>query len=307
MKNSKGIWFKEWFTKHESHSHELKKILVKKKTAFQNAIIADSCSFGRCLVLDGEMQSAQLDEFIYHESLIQPSFVMHPDPKRSVILGGGEGATLREILRHRSTEKCSMVDIDGEVVEFCKTHMEPWHQGAFKDRRSDIVIGDAKKYIEETNEQFDVIISDLPSPIEAGPAYQLYTVEFYKILRKKLKKDGIFTLQAGSGNLLQIELHLKLARTLKQIFPVVRSYFAHVPSFDVPWAFLFCSSNPKLDPLKVSGAEIDRRIAKNVKGNLSFYDGVTHEGLFRIPKHIRKALDAEKGIITAKKPVYFYK
>lgn len=306
-KGTKRQGFTEWFTPYESHSHQLKKILIKQKTKFQNALIADSFSFGRCLVLDGEMQSAQLDEFIYHEALIHPSFMIHPRPKQAVILGGGEGATLREILKHKTVERTQMIDIDGEVVDFCKRHMRLWHQGSFNDRRSEIIIADAKKFIEQTSEKFDVIISDLPSPIEGGPAYQLYTVEFYRVLKTRLKSGGIFALQSGSGNLLQIDLHLKLYRTLKKVFPVVRSYAAHVPSFDVPWAFLICTQSAKTDPLKFSAREIDQRIAQRVRQPLKFYDGITHEGLFRIPKHIRKSLENEKGVITLKKPVYFFK
>lgn len=307
MKNSDNHWFKEWFTPYESHSHKLKNIIVKKKTKFQDAVISDSHSFGRCLVLDGEMQSAQLDEFIYHECLTQPALTIHPNPERVVILGGGEGATTRDILKHKTVKKVTMVDIDGEVVDFCKAYMTQWHQGSFDDKRAEILIADAKKYIEQTSEHFDVIISDLPSPIEAGPAYQLYTLEFYKTLITKLKPNGIFTLQAGSGNLLQIDLHLKLFRTLRQIFPVVRSYFAHVPSFDVPWAFLLCSRSKKVDPMDFCAEAIDQRIKEKVRGPLKFYDGLTHEGLFRIPKHLRTALDNEKEIITLKKPVYFFK
>lgn len=306
-KENKKFWFKEWFTPHESHSHQLKKILIKKKTKFQNAVIADSYSFGRCLILDGEMQSAQLDEFVYHEALIHPALILHPHPEKVVILGGGEGATLREILKHKSVTNVKMVDIDGEVVKFCKKHLALWHQGSFHSPRAEIIIGDAKKFIEETEEKFDLIVSDLPSPIEAGPAYQLYTVEFYRTLVKKLTPDGLFVLQAGSGNLLQIELHLKLYRTLKEIFPVVRSYASYVPSFDVPWSFLLCSRKSPLDPAILSAKEVDKRIKRKIKGTLRFYDGISHQGIFGIPKHLRESLKKEKGIITLKKPVYFYK
>src|SRR5258708_37555548 len=124
-----GDWFTERFTPHESHSHHIKKTLIQTKTQFQNAILADSHSFGRCLILDGEMQSAQLDEFIYHECLVQPALVLHAKPKDVLILGGGEGATVREILRHPSVQRVTMVDIDGEVVDFCKEYLTEWHQG----------------------------------------------------------------------------------------------------------------------------------------------------------------------------------
>ncbi len=304
---ARGQWFTERLTPNETHSHKLKKILIRKKTRFQDALIAESCSFGLCLVLDGEMQSAELDEFVYHESLVLPAFLTHPNPARSAILGGGEGATTREILKHRRVRKTTLVDIDGEVVEFCKKHMRSWHQGSFNDSRAEILIADAEKYILETRETFDVIISDLPSPAEAGPASRLYTLEFYKALRAKLKPDGIFTLQSGPGDMLQWGLHLKLYNTLRKIFPVVRSYSAHVPSFDVPWSFLLCATSPRLDPLRLTAAEIDRRIKTNISKPLKFYDGITHEGLFRIPRHLRDALSREKGVVTLKNPSYFYK
>ncbi|OGR84602.1 MAG: hypothetical protein A2901_04915 [Elusimicrobia bacterium RIFCSPLOWO2_01_FULL_54_10] len=301
------LWFKEHLTPNETHSHRLKKILVKKKTKFQSAMIADTYSFGRCLILDGELQSAESDEFIYHEALIHPAFVTHPNPRRAVILGGGEGATLREILKHNTVTKATMVDIDGEVVDWCKKHMTSWHQGAFDRPRADVVIDDAKKYLEETSEKFDVIVSDLPSPVEAGPAQELYTVEFYRKLAQQLSPDGIFVLQAGSGSLLQIGLHLKLSSTLRKVFPIVRSYSTHIPSFDVPWAFLLCAQSPAQDPLRLTAGETEKRLRARGVRPLSFYDGSTHEGLFRIPLHLRKMLDAEKGVISEGKPVYLFR
>jgi spermidine synthase len=253
------------------------------------------------------MQSAQLDEFVYHESLVHPALLSHPGAKDVLILGGGEGATTREVLRHRSVRRCVMVDIDGEVVEFCKKYMEPWHQGIFDDPRSLVVIGDAKDYVERAPDgSFDVIISDLPTPIESGPAYQLYTIEFYKTLKKKLRPGGLFVLQAASGNLLQIDVHAVLHNTLKQVFEKVWPFYAHVPSFDVPWAFLLCGG-PALNPLKVFADRVDAGVESRVSGKLRFYDGITHEGLFRIPKHVREILSAEKRLMTRKKPIFFFK
>src|SRR5262245_56232574 len=126
-RGAKRFWLTEWLTSFESHSHQMHRILVRKKTRFQNALVADSASFGRCLVLDGEMQSARMDEFIYHESLVHPAMATHPNPARCLILGGGEGATTREILKHKNVSKVTMADIDGEVVDFCKEHMKDWH------------------------------------------------------------------------------------------------------------------------------------------------------------------------------------
>src|ERR1035438_5430083 len=105
-------WFTEKVTPHDSHSHQFKKILLRAKTPFQDVILADTYSLGRCLILDREIQSAQLDEFIYHECLVHPAMTLHPNPRDILILGGGEGATVREILRYPSVRRVTMVDID---------------------------------------------------------------------------------------------------------------------------------------------------------------------------------------------------
>src|SRR6266700_994992 len=116
-------WFTEKYTPHDLRSHKLKKVLVRAKTRFQDAMLADSYSFGRCLILNDEIQSAEKDEFIYHECLVQPAMALHPRPQDILILGGGEGATVREILRHPRVRRVTMVDIDGDVVEFCRKYL----------------------------------------------------------------------------------------------------------------------------------------------------------------------------------------
>ncbi|MFA5976215.1 MAG: polyamine aminopropyltransferase [Elusimicrobiota bacterium] len=297
-------WFTERFSPHESHSHRFKQTLVKTRTRFQNALLGDSYSFGRCLILDGEMQSAQLDEFIYHECLVQPAMVLHRDPKEVLILGGGEGATVREILRHRGVKRVTMVDIDGEVVDFCKRYLKEWHQGTLVHPKTRLIIGDAREFVLQTHEKFDIIISDLPTPIEGGPAYQLYTVEFYKKMIQRMAPGGIFVAQAGSGSMIQIHFHSVLFNTLRKIFKVVRPFYAFVPSFDVPWAYLLCTQ--KADPKTLSPKRIDRNV-RAFRKDLRFYDGEAHQGLFNIPKYLRQSLSREKQIITEKKPVFFFK
>ena len=310
MKNSKGYWLTEFFTPTEKHSHLIKKFLVKKQTRFQKAILADSYSFKRCLVLDGEMQSAEFDEFIYHESLVHPPMMFLEGQAREIlIMGGGEGATARELLKYKSVSRITMVDIDGEVVDFAKKYLTGWHKGSFHNKKVEVVIDDAKKYIEDSPDgKFDLIISDLPTPIEGGPAYLLYTLEFYKTLKKKLKPGGVFAAQAGSGNLLQYKFHSMLCATLKKIFGEVMPYYAYVPSFDVPWAFLIATD---LDRKKIhlSAGQVDSILNRsfNKKQNLRFYDGLTHEGLFAIPKLYRDILRNEKRIISSRRPVFFFK
>lgn len=297
-------WFTEWFTPNEKHSHQIKKYLVCKKTNYQKMIIAETYSFGRCLILDGEMQSAEFDEFIYHEALVHPALILHPCPKRVLIIGGGEGATLREVLKHKTVERVIMVDIDNKVIEFSKKYLKKWHEYAFGNPKVELVIADAKKYVEKTRNKFDCIICDLPSPIKNGLVYLLYTLEFYRTLKQKLEPQGIFVTQAGSGNLLQIELHRRLYATLRKAFNYVYPYYQFIPSFDVPWAFLLCQDK---EMSTFSKEELYRRIQERLRDKLKFYDGITHQGLFYIPKNIRQLLSQEKKIITAKKPCFFYK
>ncbi|MFC1566390.1 fused MFS/spermidine synthase [bacterium] len=303
----KETWLNEYFTPEKKHSHKIKKIIVKKKTKFQNAAIVDTYTFDRCLVLDGELQSSKSDEFIYHESLVHPAMLLHPNPKTIAILGGGEGATLKEVLKHKSVINVKMIDIDGEVVDFCKKHLKDWHANSFNDKRSKIIIDDAKVFLENTNEKFDVIISDLSCPIENTPAWQLYTKEFYSMLKTKLSKNGLFVLQAASCASPQIKMHSMIFNTLSKVFKKVFSFNAFVSSFDVPWAFIIATQTEKQNPLKMQPKQIDALITKRIKGKLRFYDGISHLHSFNLPKYIREILKKERNVLSKKNPRFFYK
>ncbi|MGC8867938.1 MAG: fused MFS/spermidine synthase, partial [Elusimicrobiales bacterium] len=238
----KGEWFVEFFTRGEFHSHQIKRCISSYKTEFQTATLVETYSFGKVLIIDRETQSSELDEFIYHESLVIPAILLSRKiPQTFAIMGGGEGATAREILNYRAAKKVVMVDIDHNIVRFAKKYLKEWHRGSFDDDRVIILIQDAKKFIENTNLSFDIIYSDLPSPIKGGPAYQLYTVEFYKKLKSKLTKNGILAIQAGPGHILQLELHIALYHTLKKVFNNVLSYVSFIPSYDMPWSYLLAS------------------------------------------------------------------
>lgn len=301
----KDKWIIEKFTPYEEHRHKYEKLLLNRKTKYQQVKIVDTFSFGRCLLLDGEVQSSELDEFIYHEAMIHPAMISHPNPEKVLVLGGGEGATVREILRYKTVKKVVMVDLDKEVVDFCKKYLLAWHKGAFNDKRLELIYDDARKYIAETNEKFDVIVEDLCCPIEGGPAYLLYTLQFYRMLVKRLKNNGIFVMQSGSAGLLQIKLFSTLQKTLGKVFPIIKPYLAYVPSFDVPWAYIIASH--KNDPEKISGKKVDARIRERLKNPIRYYDGRTHEGLFKLPKYMRDIFRKEKKIITDSKPVIFFK
>ena len=299
-------WFAEGFTPHEYHCHRIHKILESTRTRFQECVLADTYSYGRALVLDGETQSTQKDEFIYHECLVQPGMLVAPHPKQVLILGGGEGATAREVLKTKEVEQVVMADIDEQVLEFCMRYLPTWHQGAFENPKLKLLVEDARLVVLRSKQKFDLILSDLPSAIRGGPAYKLYTEEFYRSLKQRLSSTGIFCLQAGSGQILQLPFHAALHNTLRRVFRVVRPYYVYIPSYDVPWAFLFCTNNPALDPLRVSAATIDSRLHKRGIRDLRFIDGMAFEGLFRPPKYLRTRLAEERRVIREDRPVYFF-
>lgn len=162
-------WFSEPLSKDLYQVSSIKKLEFSGKSDFQECDVMELGSFGRCLVLDNKMQSSECDEFIYHESLVHPAMLTHPNPKRVFIGGGGECATAREILRHSSVEQVIMVDIDGYVVDLCKKHLPSYHQNCFEDKRFKLIVDDAKKILEESpDDSFDVIIMDLADPLEGG-------------------------------------------------------------------------------------------------------------------------------------------
>ncbi len=297
-------WFIEYTHPTQAHMHGVRRFIYSGKTEYQVVEVIDTEFFGRCLVLDGKIQSAEYDEYIYHETLIQPAMVLHPKPEKVMVVGGGEGAVLREILRHPGVQRVVMVDIDREVVELCKKYLPGWHQGAFDDPRVEVLHMDARRYLEGTGEKFDVIFMDLTEPVDDGPSYLLFTREFYRTVSDRLSADGIITLQAGSFNPRLIECHAAICNTLATAFPVVRSYSSYIPSYDAVWGFALASAG--YDPLLLSPAEVDRRIASRGITKLKYYDGETHIGMFAVPKDIRLAKESETRIIEDGCPLITY-
>lgn len=296
-------WFFETTTPVEGHVHALVRTLFSQLTPFQQVEILETASYGKCLVLDGRMQSSVADDFIYHEALVHPALVLHPGPERVLVVGGGEGATLREVLRHPSVRRAVMVDIDRVVVEACRTYLPEMHQGAFDDPRVAVRHEDARAYLETTAERFDVVLVDLTEPLEAGPACRLFTREFYQVVRDRLTPAGVVALQAGMTKVGELDFFLSLARTLRTVFPVVAPYQAFVPCFGTPWGFLLGALAG--DPRTLGPAEVDARLAARVGGGLRFYDGLAHQHLFSLPRFLREALASGGRVSTDAEPLIF--
>ncbi|KAI4377012.1 hypothetical protein MLD38_014709 [Melastoma candidum] len=296
-RGSSPDWFEEQLDDDLKWSFALERVLYIGMSPYQQIALLDTKKFGKVLVLDGKMQSAERDEFIYHECLIHPPLLCHSNPKTMFIMGGGEGSAAREALRHNSIEQVVMCDIDREVVDFCKKHLTG-NREAFSSQKLKLLINDAKAELEMTEDKFDIIVGDLADPVEGGPCYQLYTKSFYQnVIKPRLHHDGIFITQAGpAGIFTHQEVFSSIYNTLKQVFRHVVPYTAHVPSFADTWGWIMASD----EPLSVNEDEIDRRIKERIDGELQYLNGPLLVSSTILNKMVLTSLSNETHVYTEK-------
>ncbi|OGO60349.1 MAG: hypothetical protein A2Z36_02560 [Chloroflexi bacterium RBG_19FT_COMBO_48_23] len=282
----------------------MKKAIYSGRTEFQSVEIVDTRSFGVCLVLDGKIQSSERDEFIYHEALVHPAMLSHACPEMVFIAGGGEGATLREVLTHKTVKRVVMVDIDKQVIDICRRYLSVLHRGSFDDSRLELHFADARRYLQETKDKFDVVIIDLVEPLEEGPACLLYTQEFYQLVKERMNVGGIVCIQSGASGWTNLQNFTAIINTLKSVFAIVCPYQVYVPSFVDLWGFTTASQT--INPAELLPGEVDRRIAARMLRKPISHDGLTHQSSFTLPKHIRHQVAITKRIITDKNPVFVH-
>ena len=280
-------------------------VLCDIQTEFQHVMIVDGECFGKSLILDGKTQATELDEFVYHEGLVHPSMLSHTNPKNVLIVGGGEGATAREVLKYPGVEKVPMVDIDQKLVELCDSCFPNPHMNSFSNPRLDLYYSDALEFVDSSNKQYDVIIIDVPDPLEYGPAYKLFTLEFFLLLKSRMKLDGILVIQAGAtGPSFSEQCFTAVANTPSQAFSICRGYEIFVPSFGSTWGFVTASE--RINPTAKTVENINSNLKTlNING-LKMYDGISHQSMFRLPKYTREHLNTETRVITNSNPIFTY-
>lgn len=303
MEDISGKWFFETVFPELAVMLKVEQVHYSGKTAYQSVEVLESAIYGRSLVLDGKTQSTERDEHIYHEALVHPAMLMHPSPRTVFIGGGGEGGTLREVLAHNSVERVVMVDLDAEVVELCRRYLPQHHQGSFDDPRVELLHQDARAYLRDTDQQFDVMIMDLVDPLEGGTAYLLYTEEYYRIVSDRLTPEGLVATQSGPAGLLSLhECFTTIHNTLAGIFKSAVPWQVHVPAFQTLWGFNV-ASNASLPDFSRSD-ELEDLIAARISKTLKFYDAETHRAMFSLPRFIREGLAAETRTNRDDAPVF---
>lgn len=304
-----GMFINETHTSAAIWQYRVEKMILEGKTQYQTYQIAEVPRFGKSLFLDYNIQTSLLDEYVFHECMSQPAMTLHPNPKRVLVCGGGEGATLREALTHNTVEEAVMVDIDEELVNMVKVHMPEWHQGAFEDPRTTLIHTDARAWIAnlssgsqtgdgKSEARFDVILSDLPNPHEDGPGQMLFTKEYFELCRDAMTDDGVFAMQAGSANENYPACMACCIKTLREVFPHVCGYYGIVSTFFQPWGFVLASKVH--DPMALTAEEIERRHRERGVTN-RYYTGRFHHACFTLPEYLLRA-EAEARVLTDAEP-----
>ncbi|MBL7150205.1 MAG: polyamine aminopropyltransferase [Candidatus Pacebacteria bacterium] len=264
---------------------EVKKRLYSGKSPYQKIDFFDTYGFGKILVLDGILQTSEKDEFIYHEMLCQVPMFYHPNPQKVLIIGGGDGGALEEVLKH-PVQKVWLAEIDKKVIELSKKYLPLISKGAFKDKRGEVVIGDGKEFLKKYKNFFDVIILDLSDPL--GPAKDLITLKFYRQVQKTLKQKGIVSVQSGSLTC-QPKLVALIFKRLSKVFTFVKVHKAVVPSYQAGEYSFTVASNLNLE--KVNLKNLESRVKRLSIDLLYWFPGI-HFSSAVLPKYLKKKLNS---------------
>ena len=296
-------WVVEWHSPESGMVAVVDEVLYSGRTKYQEVDVLRNGDYGKVLMLDGKMQSSLSDEFIYHEMLVHPALITHGNPRDVLIIGGGEGATLREVLRYRSVRRAVMVDIDGEVVEICRKYLPEMSQGSFEDPRAVLIVDDGRKFLAETQETFDAVIVDATDPTEGGPSRLLYTLEFYALVKSRLREGGVVATQ-GTSTFYNADTFARVVNTMRQVFPHVRGYQAAVPSYISDWGFVVGSLGR--DPASLTPQEAEARARELGLPELKYYEPSRHPYYFWLPPYVRRRVEEEKGVSRDEEPVKVY-
>jgi spermidine synthase len=254
---------------------KINKTLHTEQTDFQFLEMAETAEWGNMLFLDGMVMTSEKDEFVYHEMVAHVPLFTHPNPENVLVVGGGDGGVIREVLKHPSVKKATLVDIDGKVIEYSKKFL-PSIASGLEDSRVDVIVGDGFMHIAESENKYDVIMVDSTEPV--GPAVNLFTKGFYAGISRALKEDGIFVAQSDNP-WFKADLIEQVQKDVKEIFPITKLYLANIPTYPSGlWAFTIGSK--KYNPLEVPAERFHDIDTK-------YYTKELHNAAFVLPKFVK--------------------
>lgn len=259
----------------------MQKIIFQEKTDYQDLVIFDNPTFGRVLALDGAIQVTEKDEPIYHEMMVHVPLLTFGKPSSILIIGGGDGGILREVLKHPSVKSATVVEIDPSVIEVSKLYLPNLHRGAFNDPRAHVVIEDASLFVKRSTDMFDVIICDSTDPF--GPGAVLFTSEFYGDCKKRLNPKGIFVNQNGVPFLQNTEMALTF-KNRSPHFKYVSFYTASIPTYIGGMMVFGWASD---ENYSISEEELEKRAAF-LEPSMFYYTPQIHKASFALPAYMKK-------------------
>lgn len=268
------LWYTEKQTENLGITCKVTSTLHTEKSEFQDIAVFETVQYGRMLTLDGLVMTTIQDEFVYHEMITHVALNTHANPKRVLVVGGGDGGAIREIIKHPAVEKATLVEIDGRVIEVSKQYL-PEIACALGDPKVEVLVDDGIKHLADKANTYDVICIDSTDPI--GPAVGLFAADFYRSVYQALKEDGIMVAQTESP-FLNASLITRVNQDIGEIFPITRLYLAAIPTYPSGlWSFTMGSK--KYDPLKVDETKIPQYPTK-------YYTPGIHKSVFSLPKFV---------------------
>ena len=290
------LWFTEEWTDKVRFSIKVKKHLFSKKSDFQQVDIFDSYEFGKFLAIDGIMMANEKDEFIYHEMIVHPAMATNPNIKRVLVIGGGDGGTVRELTRYASIEQIDMVEIDEVVPRACQEHLS-LTASKLTDGRVSLIFNDGLKFVANAKAgSYDLIIVDSTDPISVGAG--LFTLEFYTDCFRILSENGILVNQHESPYFEKEAYETKRAHgKIAKLFPISKVYQAHIPTYPSGhWLFGFASKG--LHPIKDIQADNWNKLGLVTK----YYNTELHVGVFALPTYVNELLAEAKESFDESSP-----
>jgi spermidine synthase len=269
LNDASGVWFDGT-------------LVERRQTPFQLLEVYDTPELGRIFRLDGYNMTSERDEFFYHENLVHPAATAHAGPRRALVIGGGDGGSSEELLKHSTLELVHLAELDPEVIAVAKQHFASVHRGAFADPRLKVSVGDGLAYLRSTATRYDLVVMDLTDPV--GPSVELYSPATFALARGAMAPGGALVLHLGSPFSHPQRVRETLAN-LRRVFAVVAPYFVHIPLYGSIWGFA-CASDC-LDPRSLEPAEADRRLTARGVTGLDYYNGEVHRAMFALPNYVR--------------------
>jgi spermidine synthase len=275
----------EWLNHDSAFGYRAERRLETVRSQYQTVEVFDTPQFGKLFRLDGFYMTSERDEFFYHEPIVHCAALAHPNPRSALVIGGGDGGSSEELLKHGTIERIVMAELDPEVVRVATRYLGNVHRGAFDDPRLQVHIGDGFEFTAKLGEKFDLIIFDLTDP--DTPAARLYTPEFFAMAKRALNPGGAISLHIGSP-IFQPDRVRRMLADLRSVFSIVRPLGLYIPLYGAYWGLAVVSDS--LDPCAVDAHTIAQRLAERRVGDLQLYNAELHSALFALPNFYRALL-----------------